>query len=59
MTVPVSTVSALRRRCGASTQIPVAGAKSATDSPAIVSTLPSQLAGVVSPGRPAPTCWVR
>src|SRR6202008_2539307 len=46
-------------RHGASTHTPVTGAIKATVMPAIVRARPSQLAGVVGPGRPAPTALVR
>ena len=52
---PVNKASMGRRRWALSTQIPVAGAMTATTSPEHVSARPNQAAGVVGPGNPAPT----
>src|ERR1044071_1412153 len=52
-------VSARLRRAGASTHTPVTGASNATTSPAAANARPSQLAGLVSPGRSSPTAEVR
>ena len=56
---PVNTLRTMRRRCGDSTHTPTAGASTATVSPAMAPARPSQLAGVVGPGKPAPTLLVR
>src|SRR5262245_34689996 len=56
---PVNTLSTNRRRCGDSTHTPISGANRATVNPAMAPARPSQLAGVVSPGRPTPTLLVR
>src|SRR3954468_52364 len=55
----VSTARARRRRCAASTQTPVTGASNATVTPEKKSAQPSQLAGLVPPGRSSPTERVR
>src|SRR6185295_13889552 len=56
---PVSRASTRRRRHGASTHTPITGANTATSRPAIANARPSQLAGLVSPGRSSPTPLVR
>src|SRR6202012_4902545 len=58
-TIPVSTVSAMRRRRASSTHTPITGASTAIVTPAIASPPPSQLAGGTSPGKPLPTVPVR
>ena len=55
----VRAVSTTRRRCGAATNTPVSGARSATNTAETVSARPSQLAGEVPPGSPSPTVPVR
>lgn len=55
----VNAVNAFRRRCGEPTHSPMAGASSATVTPAMAIARPSQLAGEVPPGPPTATFVVR
>ncbi len=55
----VNAVNAFRRRSGEPTHSPMAGASSATVTPAMAIARPSQLAGEVPPGPPTATFVVR